>query len=139
MPRGKRAKKIKDCGHQRLLSKEKSTWRERLLVEQFHLCPLCGLVIQREDAVLDHCHSTGHIRGVLHSGCNALLGKIENFKKRAGKKLTGDQLWGISASVSLYTEADYSHMPYHCDHRTAEEKRLSRNERARARAKAKKS
>lgn len=45
-------------------------------------CPIfeCNL----EDAVLDHNHNTGMVRGVLHRQSNAWLGKIENSWKRFG-------------------------------------------------------
>ncbi len=51
--------------------------RNKLLEEQNNICLLCKTEIIN-DAVLDHNHKTGNIRGVLHRGCNCLLGKIEN-------------------------------------------------------------
>lgn len=57
-------------------------YRIDLLKKQNGLCYLCREPINEGEAVLDHCHKTGYIRGVLHRGCNCLLGKIENNMKR---------------------------------------------------------
>jgi hypothetical protein len=40
-------------------------------------CPLLGMV--KFNAVVDHDHKTGRVRGVVSNEGNALLGKIENF------------------------------------------------------------
>lgn len=61
----------------KLKYKEVSPLRVRLLDQQSGCCRLCEQPIV-DDAVLDHDHKTGEIRGVLHRGCNALLGKLEN-------------------------------------------------------------
>ncbi len=47
-------------------------------------CPIfeCKL----DDAVLDHNHDSGMVRGVLHRQSNSWLGKIENSWKRFGAK-----------------------------------------------------
>lgn len=52
-----------------------------MLQRQNNCCGLCNEVII-DDAVLDHDHKTGELRMVLHRGCNALLGKIENNMPR---------------------------------------------------------
>ena len=129
MSRGKRAKKLKDCGHPRLLSREIPEYREKLYEEQGRKCVLCNRTIEQGKAVLDHCHSSGLVRGTLHRGCNVLLAKLENNYKRVG--VTEDQFSGFAPKVHEYINADYSNRPFHPDHRTSEEKRLSRNERAR--------
>ena len=59
--------------------------REQLLIEQNHLCCLCQQVIDPTSTngpVLDHSHTSGHIRGVLHRFCNTYLSKIENGRTR---------------------------------------------------------
>ncbi len=38
-----------------------------------HKCQLCGSI---EGLALDHCHSTGKIRGVLCMACNTSIGKL---------------------------------------------------------------
>lgn len=58
--------------------------RERLLKEQDCLCPLCGQEIDPCDAALDHCHDTGHIRGVLHKVCNSGEGQMRSKYRRSG-------------------------------------------------------
>lgn len=53
--------------------------RQQLLEEQENQDALTGLDIPEKQAVLDHCHSTQFVRGVLHRQVNAALGKIENL------------------------------------------------------------
>lgn len=51
-----------------------------ILEKQKYICPLCGgKILTTADAVLDHDHSTGIIRGTLHDYCNRSLGFIENM------------------------------------------------------------
>jgi len=111
-------------------SKEVKEFRENLVVDQFYLCPLCGLKLTQDDAVLDHCHKTGLVRGAVHRGCNAMLGKIENASVRMGKMFSDEQFVSMAPSSWYYVTADYHDMPLHPTWRTQEEKRLSRNERA---------
>lgn len=56
--------------------------RADLLTQQHGLCGLCGEIIHTGQAVLDHDHKSGQIRGVLHRGCNALEGQIVNALPR---------------------------------------------------------
>ena len=77
--------------------------RERLLVEQQNLCALCTEPIH-DDAVLDHDHDSGIIRCVLHRGCNALLGKIENNMKR--NRVDIGRLSKISNNLIHYLVSD---------------------------------
>lgn len=85
--------------------------------------------------MLDHDHATGFIRGVLHNGCNAMLGKIENNYKRMGVKL-GPFL----ARALPYMQAHETpqHPLLHPSHRTEEEKKLRTNARAKKARAAKK-
>lgn len=43
--------------------------------EQAGLCQVCNLKLG-EDVVVDHCHDTGKVRGLLHNGCNLALGML---------------------------------------------------------------
>ena len=62
----------------KLKATEIKDYREQQLAKQHNCCSLCGDPIAEGKAVLDHDHKTGLIRSVLHRGCNAMLGKIEN-------------------------------------------------------------
>lgn len=63
--------------------------RTGLLKKQNGICPLCNEPI--EDPVLDHCHTTGFIRGVLCRNCNGIEGQITNRINRAKRNLTQEQ------------------------------------------------
>ena len=55
-------------------------WRQANLPKK---CPIFKCKV--DDAVVDHCHNTGLVRGVLHRQSNAWAGKIENSWKRFGQ------------------------------------------------------
>ena len=124
----------------RLKPSEVKAWREHMLALQGGECLLCGKPLCKEDAVADHSHKHGWMRGVLHRGCNALLGKIENNHKRMGVPDLSCFLDGVKEYLA-YGEAEpfEEDGPYHPSYRTPEEKRLLRNKRARLKRKAKKS
>ena len=105
--------------------------RESLLAQQGGKCNLCKLPCTSEEAVLDHDHDTGAIRGVLHRGCNSLLGKVENNHKRYGVKSLPAFLGGASAYLSSHRENRTGLL--HPTHKTADEKRIARNAKARKR------
>lgn len=114
----------------RLTQREIATVRAEMLLEQKGRCALCGDPIPSSEAVLDHCHKTGHIRGVLHRGCNAALGHIENNAPRY--KLTSvARLTRWLRAIPAYIHGDYGHRPLHHTYRTEDEKRRLRNQRAR--------
>jgi hypothetical protein len=118
----------------RLKASEVAEYRATLLEQQAGYCRLCSEPIEQGDAVLDHDHKSGHVRGVLHSGCNAMLGHIENNRPRY--RLTGARLRRWMNAAFDYIHGDYSHLPLHHTQRTDDEKRLLKNKRARvARAK----
>ena len=58
--------------------------KERLLSEQGGRCLICDSSITftgrpsagKHDAVVDHCHDSGNIRGILCGSCNIGLGKF---------------------------------------------------------------
>lgn len=105
--------------------------RERILKEQGGRCALCRLPCSEEQAVLDHDHATGAVRGVLHRGCNSLLGKIENNHKRYGVPNLSAWLSG----VRQYIEKHVTNVTglFHPTFKTPEEKRERRNKAARER------
>lgn len=63
-----------------------------LRTKQDGLCAVCKKPISlqvmgnKSDYVVDHCHESGMIRGVLHRSCNAALGKLDNAVGRWGAK-----------------------------------------------------
>ena len=62
-------------------------YREMYLT-QGGLCALCGKPETNGNLlVVDHDHDTGKVRGLLCSGCNLEIGKMENFVKRHGDNI----------------------------------------------------
>lgn len=104
----------------RLKHRQIKNERERLLDEQGNTCALCGKPLSRDRAGLDHDHKTGIIRGTLHLGCNALLGKCENNAKRYGVNIF-DFARGLSQYIEYHRE-DRTGL-IHPTHRTPEEKK----------------
>lgn len=48
--------------------------RDTMISEQKHCCKICN---RKRKLVVDHCHSTGKVRGMLCNGCNTALGVLE--------------------------------------------------------------
>jgi hypothetical protein len=65
-------------------------------------CPL--LNYQTNNWVVDHCHNTGMVRGVVSSEGNAFLGRIENAHKRLSKKAKHCSLPTVLRSMAMYLE-----------------------------------
>jgi hypothetical protein len=64
-----------------------ANWKKRgiaITLEQFfarlkaqgNACPLCARALNAVDAVVDHCHETGQVRGVLCVRCNSAIGAL---------------------------------------------------------------
>ena len=98
------------------------SYREQQLTQQFNCCSLCGQAIT-DDAVLDHDHRSGLIRKVLHRGCNALLGKIENNMAR--NKVDIVRLKQLTANLIDYITTQHTEI-LHPTHKTPEEKKHAR-------------
>lgn len=94
--------------------------RERILVQQKGCCALCQHPIV-DDAVLDHDHKTGKVRQVLHRGCNAMLGKIENAMPR--NRITMERLKTFSDNLIKYLEQEYADV-VHPTYKTKEERKM---------------
>ena len=86
--------------------------------KQGGLCKLCNQPIDKDD-VLDHCHTTGWVRAVIHRGCNCLLGKIENNIAR--NRISEEMLTAILLNYSKYVK-DYTEV-VHPTFKTPEEKK----------------
>jgi hypothetical protein len=111
----------------KLKPKDIKPLREDLLTQQNGLCAICHEQVLPDEAVLDHCHKTGYIRAVLHRGCNAYIGHMENNQKR--NRITPERLQAILANFETYVNTH--RLILHTTHRTPEE----RAERAKLRAK----
>lgn len=110
-------------------------------ISQLHaqggLCPLCGERIDYSlprEAVCDHDHNTGEVRGILHRSCNAALGKVDNAAGRWGAKSMQYSAiipW-LKAMVAYYERPGLGVI--YPEHKTPEQKaeatRVKRNTRA---------
>lgn len=105
--------------------------REQILKEQHGLCAICQEQIDPLEAVLDHCHKTGYIRAVLHRGCNAFIGHIENNQAR--NRITPTRLLKILANFIYYINTH--RLIIHPTHLTSEERAERTKKRARLRRK----
>lgn len=118
---------------QRLTHNKIAEYRQQQLTNQRHCCALCGEAIV-DDAVLDHCHKTGLIRRVLHRGCNALLGKIENNLARNRMSATRLDVWAKNLTDYITkTHTDITHPT----HKTLKEKQDAARKRIKNRKKQK--
>lgn len=53
---------------------------DEMLEKQGHVCAICKRPerIEGRNLCVDHCHSTGEVRGLLCNACNIALGKLED-------------------------------------------------------------
>lgn len=108
--------------------------REQFLKEQNGLCAICSEPLDISQAVLDHCHTTGKIRSVLHRGCNCFIGHMENNQKR--NLITPNRLAKILANFETYVANQKDIL--HPTHKTAEERALLAKKRRKRKSVAKK-
>lgn len=120
----------------RLTRTELAAWRSTQLARQGYRCALCKLPLNESEAVADHDHNTGHLRAVLHRGCNSMLGHIENNAKRYALRSVPAFLNGAAAYLQAHVTPQHGLL--YPTHRTDEEKRLARNAKARKARAAKK-
>lgn len=88
-----------DCVNGRRLSKYGLTEQEyeALLARSKGKCECCGKAVKpMTDLVIDHCHETGSVRGLLCATCNSGIG------------LLGDGKEGILAAMSYLRQAQGS-------------------------------
>ena len=115
---------------ERLTASKLKAWREAQWEAQGRRCALTGYPLALTDAVADHDHETGHIRGVIHRGVNSLLGKLENGYRRYG--VSRPMMYAMGTGLRSYLERDHRVNPIYPTHKTPDEKRLVRNAKARA-------
>lgn len=115
----------------RIKPKDIKALREQILQEQMNCCAICRELIDPAEAVLDHDHKTGYIRAVLHRGCNAYIGHMENNLAR--NRITPLRLEAILTNFNYYIN---THRLYiHPSYRTPEERKLLAKKRAKKRTK----
>lgn len=52
---------------------------DEMWIEQIGLCPICYKTLPNDySSAIDHNHTTGKIRGLLHSNCNSALGMLDD-------------------------------------------------------------
>lgn len=108
--------------------------REKIIGQQGGKCWLCDVDLRTVMPCLDHDHETGRIRGVLCQNCNGIEGKIHNLVRRARRQMSKvDFLNRVVAYWVEHTLEPRSEI--HPTHKTADEKRLRRNKKARERRK----
>lgn len=113
----------------RIKHSEIAEYRHQILTEQENKCALCGEIVVSTEAVLDHDHRSGYIRGTLHRGCNAFLGKLEN--SLAMNKITPERLHTILGNIEFYMNSH--RLLVHPTHRTSAERKLLAKKRAKKR------
>lgn len=113
------------ANQQKLSQAQISRYRDELLEAQGGRCVLCGELING-DAVLDHDHKSGHVRGVLHRSCNGLEGKIANWIKSFGRNL---DMSSLLSSLLEYQSRDHSSKPLHPLHKTEIDKSIKKLQR----------
>ena len=104
-------------------NKDLKPYRLALLEKQGYICPLCELELLPEDAVLDHCHTTGHLRQVLHRSCNSAEGWILHW---AGRRSEGDDPVKFVSNTLRYWHEDYTDNPIHPTHGKPRKRRAKR-------------
>lgn len=113
---------LKQQTKQRILKqKDLSDYRQQLWKDQSGMCPLCYKYIPYEKAVLDHCHTTGHIRAVLHGNCNGAEGKVKNRAARSGIGYVA-----FLESLLSYWSKYYGDNLIHPKHLSKEQKEIKR-------------
>ena len=107
-----------------------------LKTKQGGVCAVCKKPISlqstglKSDAVADHCHTTGLIRGILHRSCNASLGKLDNAIGRWGaKSMSYDDIIPFLENVLAYYKQPFEPVIYP-DHKTVEEKAAATKQKA---------
>jgi uncharacterized C2H2 Zn-finger protein len=58
-----------------------------LLKAQDFKCPICDIILTKQEACIDHCHKTSKIRGALCRRCNSALGMLKDSIERVQKAL----------------------------------------------------
>lgn len=125
-----------DVGTPELLNRVKTSAiagiRKDLVIAQGGRCVLCkNKLVGTKRPALDHDHCTGFIRDALCINCNGMEGKVFNLARRAGG--TGNESIWLESLLAYYEKhvvPQHGGM-IHPTHKTADEKRIQRNTKAR--------
>jgi hypothetical protein len=101
-------------------TKEIRGYRETQLKRQKNVCPLCMKYIRKDQAALDHDHSDGRVRMVLHRNCNSVEGRVLHWAKRSGSDPKA-----FIRRLSEYWDEDYGGNPVHPTHKTDVDKKVA--------------
>jgi hypothetical protein len=125
--------------HKRIKAKNLPGIRQLLISEQDNKCALCNIDLSNAIACVDHDHKTGIIRSVLCLNCNGIEGKIFNLARRAKRAST--EMAFVEKIIEYWRRwsETASSRWLHPNHKTEDEKRISRNRKARLRRIRKKS
>lgn len=104
-----------------------------LLKKQGGNCAVCSKQInvktqgRSSDYALDHCHTSGEVRGVLHRSCNAAEGKVRHAVSRWGSKGNDEDeilnyLEGLTTYLRKQQRGELNTGLMYPDHKTAEQK-----------------
>ena len=78
----------------RLTRHEVEAARKLIAGKQRYICPICKGQLsrvkgdQKKTGALDHCHTTGLVRGILCINCNGLEGKIKGLAQISSRALS---------------------------------------------------
>ena len=77
---------------------------DELIKRQAGVCEICNKRFNsRDSAVLDHCHETGLIRGLVHRSCNTGEGKVRVKANWSHKDVSStDYLIGLGKYLEKY-------------------------------------
>ena len=106
-------------------SKEVQEGREDVLNGQSGKCAVSGLDL--EVGTYDHNHSSGEVRGVLHSEINLLEGRyLKLFNKLKLEKRFGLTFHEVLSGMGGYLEKDYSDQKLHFRYMTDFRKKVEK-------------
>src|SRR5690625_750265 len=117
----------------RLKRTEVRQFKQDLIKQQGGVCPLCLGELPKElsKVALDHDHTTGECRGVLHLGCNREEGSVFNTIARwEGQGKDYSAVIPFLERLLEYLNANRNGVVYH-RHKTDQEQREARIRRAR--------
>lgn len=106
--------------------------RKMLIAKQNGVCPICGKDLTRvatANLAVDHDHTTGVVRALMHKGCNGLEGKVLRFLTTWGKAKTKLEVIGTLKRLISFWELHSTPQTdwIYYNHKTAAEKRVAYN------------